>query len=109
MDRLTLSDSSAIHEAIYMWLDHTLQAETWNSSRRLLSPAYIHAICNEAPNHWTELLKGSLEKGSSNGRFSDIGLNLQEDRPRAATHNGSNGDIVADDLVVLEENGWHVS
>lgn len=113
---LTMSDpdssgSSAVHEAIYMWLDHILQSKEWGSTRRLLSPAYILATFDEAPSYWSKLLKdgGSLGKELGNEQFSAAARRgLQKDQP-GANCDGSSPLVREEDIAVLEENGWHIS
>ena len=47
-------------EGLYTWLDRILTSTQWESQRRIFSFTYIIAVCDESPNHWTELLKERL-------------------------------------------------
>lgn len=100
-------DNNAFCEAIYMWLDHILKSSTWETSRRLLSPAYILAAGDSAPNRWTKLLKADLEKGSDNMFFGTMpdsqvpARKCQSDKPEFA-------DRVSEGSRELAEYGWQV-
>lgn len=54
--------NNSYSEGLYMWLDHMLTSSQWESSRRLFSFAYVNAVCDGSPNHWTELLQDRLRK-----------------------------------------------
>ncbi|PYH82585.1 glyoxylase [Aspergillus uvarum CBS 121591] len=47
-------------EGAYLWLDHILGSAQWESRRRLVSYAYMLAVCEQVANHWTDLLKERL-------------------------------------------------
>ncbi|PYI08967.1 glyoxylase [Aspergillus sclerotiicarbonarius CBS 121057] len=51
-------------EGTYLWLDHILQSPEWESRGRLLSHAYILAVCEQSSNHWTALLGESIREKS---------------------------------------------
>ncbi|RAK99490.1 rRNA-processing protein LAS1 [Aspergillus ibericus CBS 121593] len=58
-------------EGTYMWLDHILRSPEWESRGRLLSHAYILAVCKQSSNHWTTLLGESIrEKNPSAAKVS---------------------------------------
>ncbi|RJE24710.1 Cell morphogenesis protein Las1 [Aspergillus sclerotialis] len=49
-------------EGLYTWLDRILTSTQWEPRRQIFSFTYIIAVCDESPNHWTELLKERLRK-----------------------------------------------
>lgn len=67
--------SSPFCEGLYLWLDHMLTSTQWQPSRRLLSFAYILAVCDGISNQWTSVLgerlrnvdRGSVGPGVSQG------------------------------------------
>ncbi|PYH93679.1 glyoxylase [Aspergillus ellipticus CBS 707.79] len=95
-------------EGIYMWLDHILGSPEWESRRRLLSYAYLRAVCEQSPNHWTGLLKESVQKDSSSDLASRIpaaGKKQQQSKTRSKAKQAENA-AVADDLTELKKYGW---
>lgn len=93
----------ALREAIYMWLDHILKSAEWRTTRRLLSPAYILAICDTVSNHWTKLLRKELAK--KDGVFAFDSKTSTRNRP--STRHGTAG-AVLDGTNDLAEFGWQV-
>ena len=104
-------NDNSFREAIYMWLDHILNSSTWETSRRLLSPAYVLAACDRAPNRWTKLLRVDTLKHSDDkllGNILNSRIPVQGDgvidgaKPRFA-------DRVSEESSELADCGWQVS
>ncbi|RAL14618.1 Metallo-hydrolase/oxidoreductase [Aspergillus homomorphus CBS 101889] len=68
-------------EGVYMWLDHILGSAQWESRRRLVSYAYMLAVCEQSGNHWTESLKERLAERQDEGVPSFEGEELGRSTP----------------------------
>ncbi|GKZ22909.1 rRNA-processing protein las1 [Aspergillus brasiliensis] len=91
-------------EGLYMWLDHILQSPEWGSRRRLLSHAYLLAVCEQSSNHWTALLKESLQE-----RTDDVVPRTQTSTSKKQSKKAGSGlkrTADADDLKELKKFGW---
>ncbi|EHA28015.1 hypothetical protein CBS63078_4388 [Aspergillus niger] len=91
-------------EGLYMWLDHILQSPEWGSRRRLLSHAYLLAVCEQSSNHWTTLLKESLQQ-----RTDDLAPSKQSSTSKKQSKKDGSGlkrTADADDLKELKKFGW---
>ncbi|PWY67203.1 glyoxylase [Aspergillus heteromorphus CBS 117.55] len=93
-------------EGIYMWLDHILTSPEWESRRRLLSYTYIDAVCAQSSNHWTALLKESVQNGPSRDPASLIPATRQQPKKAKAGAKRTENAAVADDLKELKKYGW---
>lgn len=101
----TNTKNNAHSEGIYMWLDHILRSTEWKPSRRLLSFAYLLAVCEGASgNHWTDALKGVLVKEEEKRAKAAMGKSPGADATKAV-----NVDVdanVGDDAAQLRKFGW---
>ncbi|BCR99571.1 rRNA-processing protein LAS1 [Aspergillus luchuensis] len=91
-------------EGLYMWLDHILQSPEWGSRRRLLSHAYLLAVCEQSSNHWTALLKESLQQ-----RTDDLAPKKPASTSKKQSKKDGSGlkrTADADDLKELKKFGW---
>ncbi|GLA41308.1 rRNA-processing protein las1 [Aspergillus niger] len=91
-------------EGLYMWLDHILQSPEWGSRRRLLSHAYLLAVCEQSSNHWTTLLKESLQQ-----RTDPLVPSKQTSTSKKQSKKDGSGlkrTSDADDLKELKKFGW---
>ncbi|KAJ5152263.1 hypothetical protein N7492_010558 [Penicillium capsulatum] len=61
-DEAHSSSKDAIAEGIYLWLTHLLTSPSWEPHQAACPRSYIHAACEETPNHWANLLKKHLQK-----------------------------------------------
>lgn len=102
-DSKTNTKNNAHSEGIYMWLDHILRSTEWKPSRRLLSFAYLLAVCEGASgNHWTDALKGVLMREEEKRAKVATGRN-----PAVADANATKAVADVDgDAVQLRNFGW---
>lgn len=97
------SSSENTHcESLYLWLDHILRSTEWKPNRQLLSLTYLLATCEGSPNHWTDMLKGTLlkEEGKRDKRSS------APERNTADSNASLNAYTDAEDARVLQNLGW---
>lgn len=89
-------------EPRYLWLDHILRSTEWKPSRRLLSLTYLLATCEGSPNHWTNMLKGTLlkEEGKRGSKSSAPERNTTDSNAPLKVHTD------AGDSQVLQNFGW---
>ncbi|PWY94288.1 glyoxylase [Aspergillus sclerotioniger CBS 115572] len=87
-------------EGTYMWLDHILRSPEWESRGRLLSHAYILAVCEQSSNHWTALLGETIQEksGQTAGKVSASS--------QSKTESGLKRTEDAEDLKELKKFGW---
>ena len=101
----TNTKNNAHSEGIYMWLDHILRSTEWKPSRRLLSFAYLLAVCEGVSgNRWTDALKGVLVKEKEKRAKAAMGKSPGADATKAV-----NVDVdanVGDDAAQLRKFGW---
>ncbi|KAL1966856.1 hypothetical protein VTN77DRAFT_3821 [Rasamsonia byssochlamydoides] len=91
-------------EGIYMWLDHILQAKTWEIHRRRLPLSYMLAACEDNPNHWTKLLMTLLQNASVDVEIPQIRDSSPDEN--SATEAETAADSVGGDWDELKEYGW---
>ncbi|RAH70262.1 rRNA-processing protein LAS1 [Aspergillus aculeatinus CBS 121060] len=72
-------------EGAYLWLDHILGSAQWESRRRLVSYAYMLAVCEQVANHWTDSLKERLAERQDEGAPSVDGEGSGRTTRSAAT------------------------
>ncbi|KAL2821513.1 Las1-like-domain-containing protein [Aspergillus granulosus] len=106
-DELAFTRSSdpkkdAYCEGVYIWLEHILRSTRWESHRRTISTSYIVVACEESSNHWTVLLKKSIDaEGNSL-------LKITQSRDTSTHRSSAVGSIphIDEDLKILSKHGW---
>lgn len=89
-------------KGIYLWLDHILRSTEWEAKRRLLSLAYISAVCQEVTNNWTGLLKRQIPKEANE-------LPQLPKSQLSSTADRSSGAGTDEDLNQLKKFGWEIA
>ena len=59
------SAQNASAEGLFLWLDHILMSQGWESHQAFCPRSYILSACDESPNHWAKLLGKKLRKQAS--------------------------------------------
>lgn len=90
-------------EGLYTWLDRILTSTEWESSRRVFSFTYIIAVCDESPNHWTELLKERFQKSDVRPTSTPI---VQTRRERRESVSNADTTRMTEDSSELKKYGW---
>ncbi|KAE8145491.1 glyoxylase [Aspergillus avenaceus] len=92
-------------EGVYMWLDHILRSTPWESQRRLLSVSYMRSACVLKSNHWTNLLKESIEDAAK--EVSRVPESQDGQKAEMAPPDLRTGTL--DDQDGLKNFGWEVN
>ncbi|KAL5046005.1 Las1-like-domain-containing protein [Aspergillus fruticulosus] len=116
------SKSDPTLEGIYTWLDHVLHSPQWELQRRLISLAYIRAVCESCSsgNYWVAMLKERMMKvedgkkkgkGKTKAKGDADGLPAVALTGRASTAGESGGlpDVNQEDLKTLSRFGWELA
>ena len=105
-DSKTNTKNNTHSEGIYMWLDHILRSTEWKPSRRLLSFAYLLAVCEGASgNRWTDALKGVLVSEEEKRVKGAMGKHRAGAAADASGTRAVSADV-DDDAAQLRKFGW---
>ncbi|KAL4994870.1 Las1-like-domain-containing protein [Aspergillus recurvatus] len=107
-------------EGIYTWLDHVLHSPQWELQRRLISLAYVRAVCESCSsgNYWMAKLKERMakvengkKKGKGKGKGDADGSAALALTSHASTGGESAGSLGVnlEDMKTLSRFGWELA
>ncbi|KGM91743.1 rRNA-processing protein LAS1 [Paracoccidioides brasiliensis Pb18] len=118
----TASEGDPYKEAVYLWLRHILNSNSWATVRKLnLSMCYVNAVCSDASGYWVDHLRSPVDQYSHNldtdiqmeaGGYVTSEIGKGNDAVVSGTEGGSlpdAADMQADsDSNILRSCGWNI-